>query len=272
MIAGTLPLVRRCWLLLFVLLAAPGLADDWRETLTRKKGDFPPLRPLTARYDFGWSGVKAAEATAEFSKLKGGKVELDITGRTVGASRLLWRMDTKATSTVNGTTLRPLKLTQKETYAKKSMTTSVDFTAEGPATLRQPDPPDANAKPAKVKRWKFAEAHDLHSALLFIRSQPLRQGQTTRVCVFPGSSPYLAEATVAGREKVKVAGKEWPAIRCELKLRSIAKDFTLAPHSKFKEATVWVSDDADRLLLKIEAEVFVGKIWVELKDVKFAGK
>src|SRR6187401_317528 len=34
-------------------------AADWREQVTRKVGDFPPLRPLEAKYKFGWSAFSA---------------------------------------------------------------------------------------------------------------------------------------------------------------------------------------------------------------------
>lgn len=253
-----------------LMLGATGLrAGDWRETLTRAPGNFPPLRPLTAHYEFGWSGFKAAETDTTFSK-KGGRLQLDITGRTTGFARGLWKMDTKATSTCNASTLRPIKLQQVETYSGKTLTTTVNYTAEGPETLRVPNPPDPTAP--KVKKFKFAPVYDLHSALLFVRSQPLKNGETTRLCVFPAGSPYLAEVTVVRRETVNVAGKKWNAIRCELKLQSVQKDFSLQPHKRFKKATAWISDDADRLLLKLDAEIFVGHIWLELDKVEFAKK
>jgi hypothetical protein len=252
------------------VLAATAGAADWRETLTKKRGNFPKLRPLTATYEFGWSGLTAAKTDATFSATKGGKFRLEADTRTVGAARALWRMNLKAVSICNAGTLRPVKLEQTETYARKTLTTTVDFTPQGPARLRVPDPPDKT--PPKVKRLKFSNVHDLHSALLFARSQPLRAGDTIRLCVYPDTAAYLAEVVVAGREKLKAAGREWPAIRCDIKLRSIEKDFSLSPHEKFKRATAWLSDDADRLLLRIEAEVFVGAISAELEHVEFAGK
>ncbi len=257
-----------CLVAIFAWLCPSTHAGDWRDTLTTIPGKFPPLQPLTAHYEFGWSGIKAAVADTTYTKTKGGLRQLEITGRTTGAARLLWRMDTTASSTCNPVTLHPVKLQQTEKYSSKTLTTTVDFTAEGPATLRIPTPPDPT--PPKVKRFKFADVHDLHSALLFVRSQPLRNGQTTRLCVFPGNSPYLAEITVQGREKLKVAGHEWPAIRCDLKLSSIDKDFALKPHKRFKQATAWISDDDDRLLLKLEAEIFVGHVFLELDKVDFA--
>jgi len=43
----------------------------------------------------------------------------------------------------------------------------------------------------------------------------------------------------------------------------------LQPHRKFRRATIWVSDDTDRILLRIEAQVFVGTVFAELQSVRF---
>ena len=253
-------------LLLFVSNAV--FAADWRDTLTSKKGGTPALRPLTAEYEFGWSGFKAAEATAKFTHPKK-QFRLELSSKTIGLGRTLWKMDTTATSTVSAATLKPVKLVQVEKYSDKTLTTTVDYSASGVARLKVETPADKH--PAKVKRFKFGQVYDLHSALLFIRSQPLRQGETIRLCVYPDTSPYLAEVTVTGREEVSAAGKKWPAIKGNLKLREITKDNTLIAHDKFKKATIWLSDDADRLLLRIETDVFIGKVWAELKKVEFEG-
>jgi hypothetical protein len=254
---------------LFAILsiALPSHGADWRTTLTSKTGSHPPLRPLTAEYDFGWSGLKAAESTIRFTRNKG-RNQLTLSAKTIGFARTLWRLDTNGVSTVNASTLRPIKLDQTEKYARKSVRMTVDFTPKGPRHLKVPTPPDPT--PPKQKLFKFSNVHDLHSALLFIRSQRLRDGDTIRLCVFPGTSPYLAEVKVSRHEKIEVAGREWNAIACDVNLREIDKDFALAPYAKFKRATAWLSDDPDRLLLRIEADVYVGSIWAEMRKVEFA--
>jgi hypothetical protein len=179
-------------------------------------------------------------------------------------------MDARAASVCRPGNLRPIQLSQTEIYKKKSITTRVDFTAEGPSRLRSVNPPDPG--PPDVKLFKFPDAYDMFSALLFIRSRPLTQGEAVKLCVYPGSAPYLATATVLGREKIKVAKRNWDAIKCDLKLNGVQDDFTLKPHAKFKKASAWLSDDSDRLLLKVEADVFVGSIWAEMQSVEFPEK
>jgi len=242
---------------------------DWRDTISRQAGTFPMLRPAKLHYAFGWSGFTAAEADATFGRSESGKCKLDLKARTVGFVRSLWKMDTTASSNCSQTTLRPLKLTQTESYAKKTLTTSVDFSPEGATQLRVRTPADRSSP--RPKAFGFPDLHDLNSALLFIRSQPLAQADSMNLCVYPASAPYLATVTVLGREKIKVAGRKWEAIKADLKLVAVKDDLTLKPHAKFKKATAWLSDDRDRLLLKVEAEVFVGSVWAELQNFEFPG-
>jgi hypothetical protein len=57
------------------------------------------------------------------------------------------------------------------------------------------------------------------------------------------------------------------AIKLDLQLKRIGKHLQLEPHRKFRRATIWVSDDPERLLLRIEAQVFVGTVFAELQSV-----
>jgi hypothetical protein len=255
--------------LIFWAAASSALfAGDWQEKLTTAPGDFAPLKPLTAKYTFGWSAFNAGHAEAEFSRSSGDQYQLHIKGTTTGAVRALWRLDADATSTVRPGILLPSKVVQHETYSDESRVTTVEFNSEGLVRTRERKP--AEKGPSKAKRFKFAPVHDLHSALLFIRSQPLKDGDVLRFVVYPAAQAYLAEVTVTGHETIKAAGRKWSAVKLDLKLQEIEKDFTLAPHKKFKKAAGWISDDADRILLKVESEVMVGKVWMELEQVKFA--
>ena len=58
-------------------------------------------------------------------------------------------------------------------------------------------------------------------------------------------------------------------IKLDLQLKRIGKHLELEPHRKFRRATIWVSDDAERLLVRIEAQIFVGTVWAELQSVHF---
>ena len=59
------------------------------------------------------------------------------------------------------------------------------------------------------------------------------------------------------------------AIKLDLRLKRIGKHLELEPHKKFRRATIWVSDDAERLILRIDAQIFVGTVFAELQSVRF---
>ncbi len=251
-------------------LPAGESAPDWRGEIWKKPGSFATLRPAFLRYAFGWGGLTAAEAEVTTGLSPEGRCVLDFSAKTTGVVRAMWKMDARAVSECEAATFRPVKLTQTETYKKKVVTTVVDFLADGPVQHRTQEPPETDRQ--AVRSFHFPDVHDLNSALLFIRSQALAQGDAVKLCVFPGGAPYLTTATVTGREAVKVAGREWPAIKCDLQLSRIEDNFTLSPHKKFRKATAWISDDRDRLLLKVSAEVQVGSVWAEMQSVSFSAK
>jgi hypothetical protein len=74
---------------------------------------------------------------------------------------------------------------------------------------------------------------------------------------------------VTGRDHARALGKTLPSVKLDLRLWEINKDQTLANVERYKRASIWLSDDADRLLLRIESEIFVGRVWAELESVDF---
>jgi hypothetical protein len=265
--------MKRVVLVFLGLLAAVATADaGWQDELTPPQpGPLPVLQPLKAHYRFGWTAFTAAEAEFDFSKMKGGMTRLSVSAKTIGFPRTLWRMDAVHTATMQTASLRPISVRQTETYAGEVRKTKLDFNAEGVSRLRETVPPDP--RPPKTKRFKYPAVFDLHSALHFVRSQPLNPGDVVKLVVYPTSSPYLAHVAVMGRQKTQAAGKSYGALKLDLKLWEIDDDdLKLKTHRGFKRASAWISDDADRLLLRIEGEIFVGSVWAELDRVEFRGR
>ena len=256
-----------------VALAGPAFADDWRdELIPLKPGKFPLPRPQTGTYRFGWGAVSAAQAEIEFSRQKKAQLQLQLklTAKTTGPVRALWQMDAEYTARCDAATLQPIFLQQTERYRKKTERTRADFTPAEVMRLNEIEP--SSDPPPKPKRFEFSNVKDLQAALLLVRSQPLLAGDRYSMVVYPARTAYLARIDVVGREPVEVGGQRYPAVKLQLALQHITKKFELEPHEKFKNAYVWLSDDKDRLLLKIKAEVYVGSVWMELQSVKFTGE
>jgi hypothetical protein len=253
-----------------ILLSSSAVAaPDWEKTVSpTERGAFPNARPLQATYNFGWNEMVAATAEIHFGK-SDGRLQLQGTGQTIGVVRALWKFDVRHRAVADAATLRPVLMNQVEEVRGKTIATDLVFDANGVVRTRTDT---KSKKPPKPKPFAFPGILDLHSALLYIRSQPLADGNVHRIVVYPATGAYLATITVAGRESVAVAAGTYKAIKLDLQLSKIGKKRELEPHKQFRRASVWISDDADRLLLRIEATVFVGTVFVELQSVRFSNE
>jgi len=138
--------------------------------------------------------------------------------------------------------------------------------------------PDAvlacNRFTTESKPWWYTPlpgVRDLFAAMLFVRSQPLHDGDNLRLTTFPDRNPYLVDLTVSGRDTLKIMGQKIRAIRFTIGIETIEtlgpNIGGLAPHRKFRSGRVWMSDDERRLPLKAEVDVFVGSVFAELVKV-----
>jgi hypothetical protein len=251
--------------LLLQLSATIFAAPDWEGTLTKDPpGNFPEPRPVRTTYHFGWSGITAGKGDMHFSKVPGKRFQLDATGGTSGFVRALWKLDATFRGVANADTLRPIESKQVEAYRHKQITTELSFTDAGVSRTRTETPGSKDNKP---KTFNFPGLFDLHGAMLYLRSQPLTDHSLYRIVVYPATSAYLATVTVLGRERISVHAGSYDAIKFDVQLKRVGKGLELEPHRKFRRAIVWVSDDENRIPLRVEAQIFVGTVFAELYAV-----
>ena len=253
-----------------ILLASwtGSFAADWQATLSKEPaGNFPELRPLRASYRFGWPGVTAATGDIHFTKPSNDRFQLEGTGRTIGFVRALWKLDVTQRAVANSQTLAPIETQQTESYRSKKIVTHLTFTNGGVTRVRTEG--QGNSTETKSKQFVFPNLFDLHSAALYLRSQPLKQGSVYRLPVYPATNAYLAIIKVTGRDTISVRSGTYNAIKLDLRLKRIGKHLELEPHKKFRRAAIWVSDDAERLILRVEAQIFVGTVFAELQSMRF---
>ena len=253
---------------MMALFASAANGAKWEETVTAASPpSFPGPRPLYAKYGFGWSGFPGANADVRLTKPSRDRFQLDGTIHTIGLVRTLWKFDATQTATADSATLRPLEMKQTENVRNKKTVTNLLFDASG-VTSKETETPGPGAGP-KTRRFDSPHVFDLHSALLYLRSQPLQDRSIQRIVVYPATSAYLATVTVLGRERLTVPSGTYNAIKLDLQLSKVGKNRELERHRKFRRGTVWLSDDSDRLLLRIQAQVFVGTVIAELQSVEF---
>ena len=253
--------------LLIGLRATSAAAPAWESTITKDPpGSFPELRPVRTIYHFGWSGITAGKGEMHFSKVGPKRFQMEAKGGTTGFARALWKLDATYHGIVNADTLRPIESKQIEAYRRKKITTELTFTDASVSRVRNESPGSKDNKP---KTFNFANLFDLHGAMLYLRSQPLTDHAVYRVVVYPATSAYFATVTVLGRERISVHAGSYNAIKFDVELKRVGKDLELQPHRKFRRATIWVSDDENRIPLRIEAQIFVGTVFAELYTVHF---
>lgn len=251
-----------------LLLRSIALGAAWEATVTATAPpSFPGPRAMHAKYGFGWSGFPGASADVRLTKPSEDRFQLDGTIQTTGLVRALWKFDGSHTSRVNSNTLRPVEMKQVEIVRNKKIVTNLSFDSKG-VTSKEAETP-GNDGGLKTRRFEYPNVFDLYSALLYLKSQPLQDRNVQRVVVYPATSAYLASVTVLGRERLTGPSGTYNAIKLDLQLSKIGKNRELEPHRKFRRATVWLSDDSDRLLLRIRAQIFVGTVFAELESVEF---
>ncbi len=246
--------------------AGAAAADEWNSSLTPAPGPTALPRPFEAEYRFGWSDIEAARATAKVT-FSGSEGRLQGQGATNGLARMLWQLDVTHEATTRLPDFEIVETRQIERYAQRTLDIHMVTKPDGLWRLRD----SGSQPPAKWKKIKVSPLRDLFSGMLFIRSQKLSPGDTVTTVIYPGDSPFLVTLKVLGNEPLVLAGAARDAIKLDITIQKIntKNDNKLEPHSKFRSGKVWLSNDADRLPLRAEVDIFIGYVFAELESVRF---
>lgn len=195
------------------------------------------------------------------------RYQLEVASETVGLARSVWKFDVRHTSVSDARTLRPVRVREVETQGSKHLETEVNFTPEAVAGRRVEQ--GKNGTKTTNRSFEFPNVLSVSSALLYLRSKSLTDGTVERLVVYPSTNAYVCTVAVLGREQLSVPTGSYGAIKLDMKLNKVGKNHELVPYKKFKRATVWLSNDADRLILRIEAQISFGTVFGELQSVQF---
>ena len=245
------------------------LHAGWRDQLTPDvAGPFPEIRAFDAEFRIGWSDIEAARAKVSIS-YPGGNVQLDGSGGTTGLARVLWQLDATLDSTTSRPDFKTIYSVQLEKYANRTITTQIVARPDGIWRLRENLPEGEN--PARWKNIKLSPLRDLFSGMLYIRSQNLAPGESVSTVIFPGDSPFLVDMKCLGTDTITISGARRDALKLDIRIRRInlKKGASLEPHGKFQNGTVWLSNDADRVPLRAEVNIFIGYVFAELESINF---
>ncbi|MFT5906207.1 MAG: hypothetical protein ACI9E1_001813 [Cryomorphaceae bacterium] len=229
-------------------------------------GAHPKMKPTKLEYQLSWKGtVKAGTVTFNFNKKDKRYKGLDISqayGRSHNLAYAVFPYHFSMTSFAKASTHKPLMFVADEKDKRDKVKTSNTYKANG--VLHSST--KTNYRTKKVSKrdhfFKYPNSHDPISAIQYIRRQPLKNSDKLYLCLHPFNSAMFSEITVLGREKHN--GRA--CIKLDIKLQKIDEDtMHLKAYKKLKKATLWISDDADRIMVELRSKVFIGDVRAVLK-------
>ncbi|MCX6544315.1 MAG: DUF3108 domain-containing protein [Acidobacteria bacterium] len=108
-----------------------------------------------------------------------------------------------------------------------------------------------------------AQSQDALSALFALRAMPLAPGTTIKMPVCISDVVYYMSATVGARESVKTGLGTQSALRITPMVTDAAGKSVSRPLS------LWLSDDAKKVPLRLQADLAVGSFNLVLREAKF---
>lgn len=241
------------------LFAAPA----WISELSPPKpGPHPPIPSCTVNLRVSWQGLLESGLIRVEIQPHGAnkpdKISIRSEVESTGAAAKLFPYKSHAWSEIDPATLRPIYFQSTETDGSETLTTTLNYTPNCVHCVEKARDHKSGKFSESQKTFEHQQVYDLFSAMLFIRSQNLREGDNFKLLIHPFKQPYLLHVTVRGREN----HLQQKCIRLGVNLRKInTQTLELIPYKKLKrEATLWLSDDIARVPLELRAAVFVGDV------------
>lgn len=113
----------------------------------------------------------------------------------------------------------------------------------------------------EVKRYQASHPLGPIGASLLAISQPIKVGGSMTLDVFAATERYVFQFRVARRERIHLDAGDIDAFRV---IPSILYVSNPKNHYKVRQAVIWISADERHVPLRIEADTFVGRIYIDL--------
>ncbi len=252
-------------LLLLALAASPFASADpaWKRDLTSPApGPHPPLPSSALDLQVSWKGlINSGKVRMEFAPKdaeKNGVLVVRSSATSIGPAAMLYPYQGNSWVELDPVTFKPRFSHSVETDKSETVTTTSRYFKDRMECHEITTPLGKRSGTTKDRTFRFSPVFEIFSAILHVRSQKLADGDTIKLVVHPFNNPYLLHVNVIGREN----HLDRNTIRLSVGMRKIdRKTFALKPYRKIKrDATLWLSDDADRIPVELRAAVFIGDV------------
>ena len=217
--------------------------------------------PRHLAYRVAWNGIPAAHATIDVTPGQEARPQaytIEARALTNWFVDFLWLYRGEARTTLLAEPVTPLSFRYERLVNRKPTTTWIDFA---------PNPEDARSGYIKRKR-RLEEVTDARgwtdpiTAGFHALSVDARVGDVLSYRIFTGETRYRVRLTIRGEETVEVPAGRFEALRVEPEV-IILKDEE-RPDENLRRATLWVTRDPVRTLLRVRSELFFGAVTLDL--------
>ena len=222
----------------------------------------------TMAFEVQLAGVLVGEAQLAVGELGdvAGKKALVVKSRaaTAGAAALVRKIVDEATTVIDAETGAAISVETNVEMGDKKTTSSATFQ---PAYAEVKFERSGDKQPSVFRvDTRLGKLHDAHSAMAQLRGWKATPGTVRTVNVLGGRRIWHVEVKYVGEETIGSAAGNRRAVVYEgvsFRARRDLKPETTKPSRKFR---VWLSDDADRVPLKVVANTELGEVVMSLTE------
>lgn len=255
-------------LLCFAALVSPVYADEipaqdiriFTPTYQPAFEDFdPPLGDY--EYQVSWQGVPAAQVNVQVQRV-GARYKVSTTAKTYSPIDLFYKLRYRAEGVISALDFKPIKTVIDHRENSRHRVTRITFDGDGEIHAVR------YRKGHETEELNFNSNNftlDPFSAAFIARGIKWELGQEKQFDTFNGKSRYLITLKAVDKSFFPIKGE----MREAWKIVPTIKNLTNPDkNSKFRSATIYLSTDKSREILKIKSSVFVGSVSTTLVDFK----
>jgi hypothetical protein len=263
-----------CTLLLALAACAGGCAGAEAMTLAPQgtsssaTGEIGLHPGESMAYEVRLGGLLAGEAelaVGETGTFEGHRaVVVKSRAATAGAAALIKKIVDEATTVIDLDSGRPLKLDTYVVQDGKTTTAQARFTGNiANVTYSRDD----EGKPHSYKiDFGAMTVHDTHSAMAQLRGWRATPGTTRTVFVVGGRRLWRVDVRYVGEETIGSILGNRRAVHFDGASYHARANFGVESDKPSRTFSVWLSDDADRVPLKMSAHTELGEVTMALTD------
>ncbi|HTW86541.1 MAG TPA: DUF3108 domain-containing protein [Candidatus Binataceae bacterium] len=235
------------------------------ELPTYRPGPMPFRDGEKLTYVASWLGIPAAEAQIELHRAPQNPAVwiAEATIRTNKAVDVVYKMRDYIQERFAAGTFQPreMQIRQRENHRHDDYAVTFDH-AQNLVTMRKSGP-----RGIQLKRFTAANPWGIISGAALTLSQPLKVDDRFVLDLFSATNRYVLSFTVVGRDRIQTALGVVEALRIEPAVVYLSDS---KMRGEASATTIWVSDDARRLPLRVESATFIGTVRVDLTKVENA--